>query len=288
MYLTAHRVSAPGDKQTGINCFRYQHAEPVPGVSWDAPDLATIVEEFPGTLVSHQIEVPPGGNDVHSYLDIVCSDTTRVEDIEAALDEYERTWDASRLASVIHLRGVAVRLGLRLRHEPQALQELRTLRECALKLLRSPTQPGQEWESQPPLRVRIKRAADSARYVLDEPSIGKLQSIHGAAWVEAAVSVSAAIHQQLQARPASVCPHLASLLTCLPLDSLMTLGGIQFVEEESGKLLWEWPDRSPLQGYCLGCHQHRTLRAEEASRMYRCVSCGNLQETNGLWVATLT
>jgi hypothetical protein len=287
MYLTAHRVSAPGDKQTGINCFRYQHTQPVPGVDWTTPDLAKIAEEFPGTLVSRQLEVPPGGNDVHSYLDIVCSDTARVEDIEAALDEYERAWDASRMASVVHLPGIAVRLGMQLRHEPQALQELRTLRESALKLLHSPAQPVPEWESQAPLRVLTEPAGDSNRYLLDEPSLTRLQSIHGAEWKESEVSVSAAIHEQLLAQPASICPHLASLLTCLPLDSLMLLGGIRFIEEQSGKLLWEWPDRSPLQGYCLSCHQHGTLRAEEENQQYRCVSCGNVQQTNGLWVATL-
>ncbi|HEX8703925.1 MAG TPA: hypothetical protein VF815_34155 [Myxococcaceae bacterium] len=256
-------------------------------MDWTAPDLVKIAEEFPGTLVSRQIEVPPGGNDVHSYLDIVCSDTARVEDIEAALDEYEQTWAASRLASVVHLREIAVRLGMQLRHEPQALQELRTLRESALKLLRSPSQPLSEWESQPPLRVLIEPEGGSNRYLLDESSLVRLQSIHGTAWREAEVSVSSAIHEQLMTRPASTCPHLASLLTCLPLDSLLPLGGIRF-EQESGKLLWEWPDRGPLQGYCLSCHQQGTLRAEEESQLYRCVSCGNVQQTNGLWVATLT
>nr|AYM53969.1 hypothetical protein [Pyxidicoccus sp.] len=45
------------------------------------------------------------------------------------------------------------------------------------------------------------------------------------------------------------------------------------------------PLPASLTGYCFRCHQERTLRSEGTG--HRCVSCGNEQQTDGLWVASL-
>lgn len=72
MYLTAHRVVSPVSLDEGINSFLYLHGphtwQGVPPT--DAPDTN------PGALVAKQIVVPPPGNRVRSYLDVVAPDET--------------------------------------------------------------------------------------------------------------------------------------------------------------------------------------------------------------------
>jgi hypothetical protein len=69
MKLVAQRVLRPTDGASGINAFCYLHA----GRSWTGeppPDLG------PGDLYSELVEIPPPGNRVRSYLDIVTPDDT--------------------------------------------------------------------------------------------------------------------------------------------------------------------------------------------------------------------
>jgi hypothetical protein len=103
MYLTSQRVSAPGEERTGINTYLYRHEEAVARIDWDRPDLARIVDEFPGTLVAHAAELPPGGNLVRSYLDIVTSEATSVDEVDSALRQFAREWPASRIGQVVHV-----------------------------------------------------------------------------------------------------------------------------------------------------------------------------------------
>jgi hypothetical protein len=77
MYLTAQRVeSEAGD---GINTFLYEH-----GGAVESPPPAP-VKGCLGKLITDLIMVPPGGNKVTSYLDIVCDDGMPWSEIDKAL-----------------------------------------------------------------------------------------------------------------------------------------------------------------------------------------------------------
>jgi hypothetical protein len=284
MYLTSQRVSAPGDVRTGINTYLYRHEESVPRMDWSRPDLARIVDEFPGTLVAHEAEVPPGGNSIRSYLDIVASDSTRMDEVDLALQQFDKEWSASRISQVIHVRGVALRLGLELSLEARAREELRELSRHALALLRKPAPS--DWEANEPLLALVSIVGGGRSYALDEASRRRLQARHGADWHPPQLVMTPAVQTARSPNPVDLCQHIAPVLTGLALDELVPLGGIRFVDGQSGALLWEWPSRVPLVGYCLSCHQQATLRATGVG--FQCVSCGNLQDTDGLWVATLT
>jgi len=283
MYLTSQRVSAPGDAPTGINTFLYKHEGTDTGIDWNVPDLVRIVDELPGTPVSNDIEVPPGGNVVRSYLDIVAPDTIEVEAIRVALQQFEKQWSPSQMAQAIRVGGVALRLGMELRLESRALEELRSLVERSLRLLGRAHQL--RTEASAPLRILVTRDAQARSYALDEASLVRLQLIHGPMWKPPRVSVSHDVQAPLPGEPVEFYSHLAPLVTGLPLDALVPLGGLRFTDSE-GTVLWEWPLLSNTRGYCLGCHQQGTLRFSHGG--YRCTFCGNLQGTNGLWVATLT
>ena len=69
MYLTAQHVrSVLG--QEGINAFRYIHG----GYVWYGLPPQGIPDQNPGVLVEQIINLPPPGNVVRSYLDIIAPD----------------------------------------------------------------------------------------------------------------------------------------------------------------------------------------------------------------------
>lgn len=81
MYATAHRVESPRGL-TGINTFLHTHGA---AFSWPA-DPVQLPEHNPGVLWwDNGPEVPPGGNRVRSYLDLLAPDDTPAAEVEAAL-----------------------------------------------------------------------------------------------------------------------------------------------------------------------------------------------------------
>lgn len=87
MYLTAHRVRADsgrrGASPSGFNAFAYLHGEqPVPA----SLSIDEVAETAPGEMVEQSVEVPPGGNFVDSYLDVVASDELGRDRLRQLLD----------------------------------------------------------------------------------------------------------------------------------------------------------------------------------------------------------
>jgi hypothetical protein len=80
MYLTAQRVLAPTSQKTGINAFLYAHA----GRKWHVPP-SDIPDRDPGRLERKDIAVPPPGNRVRSYLDIVAPDDLSADELRRRL-----------------------------------------------------------------------------------------------------------------------------------------------------------------------------------------------------------
>lgn len=79
MRLVAQRVVKVGSKplRTGINAFCYLH----PGQTWlEPPD-----EIGAGELRNKDWDMPPGGNRIRSYLDILCPDNTSNTEISATV-----------------------------------------------------------------------------------------------------------------------------------------------------------------------------------------------------------
>lgn len=71
----------PTTGASGINGFLHAHGPlyPWPLEAWRLP------ESDPGAQVWRQIELPPGGNRVRSYLDVVCPDDTPAAMVDEAL-----------------------------------------------------------------------------------------------------------------------------------------------------------------------------------------------------------
>lgn len=69
MFLAAQRVLAATGHE-GINAFRYLHG----GYTWYGLPPPGIPDQNPGILLEQRIEIPPPGNAVRSYLDVVAPD----------------------------------------------------------------------------------------------------------------------------------------------------------------------------------------------------------------------
>ena len=85
IYVTAHRVVTPDGHRSGINAFRHRHGGPSQPVPLTTESMLRIAENDPGELVADQCDLPPGGNHVRSYLDIVAADDIAPQAIDAAL-----------------------------------------------------------------------------------------------------------------------------------------------------------------------------------------------------------
>jgi hypothetical protein len=81
MILTAQHVRAPTGAE-GINAFCRMHGPRgwTDSTSGDpAGDLAA------GELVNQAISIPPGGNEVRSYLDVIAPDETTTQELRSAV-----------------------------------------------------------------------------------------------------------------------------------------------------------------------------------------------------------
>lgn len=70
MYIAAQHVVSPSTGAAGVNAFYYRHGP----LTWPEAPPRSIPDQNPGTLVRQSIEVPPPGNSVRSYLDIIAPD----------------------------------------------------------------------------------------------------------------------------------------------------------------------------------------------------------------------
>lgn len=83
MYLTSHHVVSPSRANEGVNTFLYLHG----ANTWTEPP-PEIPDQNPGTLAAQSISLPPPGNSVRSYLDIIAPDETRWEEVRVGLMEF--------------------------------------------------------------------------------------------------------------------------------------------------------------------------------------------------------
>lgn len=84
MYVCAQRVLAIGGSykgRQGINSFLYLHGS----YEWSGPPAPDwLPDNNPGIITDSEIEIPPPGNRVRSYLDLVAPDNTPLDHLAQA------------------------------------------------------------------------------------------------------------------------------------------------------------------------------------------------------------
>lgn len=122
MYLTSQHVIAPTTQSEGINSFLYAHG----GLTWEVPPQA-IPDQDPGTLLAQSISIPPPGNRVRSYLDVVAPDEAAWNEVRVGLMDFVGRLQRTDLPWVGTSGRCYFRLGMELRLAQQWHRELAIL-----------------------------------------------------------------------------------------------------------------------------------------------------------------
>lgn len=271
MYVVAQRVRSPS--RTGINVLLYRH---MPGpIPWQDP--ARVAEMMPGRLASHDIEIPPGGNEVLSFIDIVASEEVPTPQLIDTV---------SRLRDEAVQRGIAVADGVGVRFSATGVanreREGRELAHRALELLKRPLPL---WQPGVGLVIRQEVDGDGLLFTLAPESLQKLRETLGHAWRAPIVSVPYETMGDLRGAGFDAHEQVITAMTGYGLTGLLRFGRVR-VEDHAGQTVWEWPAGELGVGYCLTCHRQHTLTP--AGSGFRCTNCGTEQREDGRFVAALT
>ncbi|MCA2977643.1 MAG: hypothetical protein INH37_05115 [Myxococcaceae bacterium] len=280
-YLTAQKVVSPATGQTGINSFRYANAAVR---SFELLQTADV-----GELEAQHVEVPPGGNDILCYLDVLAPDAAQPAAINQVLEALQKAWSKERRGSaeIDEVRALFVPG----RTPAEAVSgELEGLVRGLLTVAAAAPSPA-PLETHP-ITILVSAQPEGRRYALDQESARRLRVVNGPEWRQASVSVAedvASDFAKLAAPNFGELNHsLVLTLTGLDVRRLhANFGGVRFVAQPGGQTIWEWPAPDVRPGYCLSCHQHGTLRDADPGT-FVCAYCGNVQPTDGLWVAALS
>ena len=138
MYLTAHHVRSSKGHE-GINAFRHWHGD---GFAWPA-DASALPEDEPGELDpgATSVTVPPGGNRVRAYLDVLAPDGTPASEIDGALGVLAGDLAQRRNPTIFRIGEVTVRFGVERGLESAKVESLEQLTKVVRRLRRLP-RPG--------------------------------------------------------------------------------------------------------------------------------------------------
>lgn len=85
MFLTAQRVVSPKDGSQGINAYCYTHE---PETLADG-DMTAALDRPPGLMVRERVVIPPPGNRVRSFLDVVGPNSGTLSEAREAFEEFK-------------------------------------------------------------------------------------------------------------------------------------------------------------------------------------------------------
>lgn len=123
MYITAHRVTR--DTSDHTNAFIHVHGSDFP---WPT-DASGLPETDPGQNLEtlRHIELPPGGNRVRSYLDVLAPDDTAWSVLDNALHALAQDIDQRLNPAIFKYGPVTVRFGVDFGLTPSRRAELTRL-----------------------------------------------------------------------------------------------------------------------------------------------------------------
>jgi hypothetical protein len=129
MLLTAQYVrSAAGEE--GVNAFCNLHGS----LTWPGEPPAGIPESNPGEPANQNITVPPGGNHVRSYFDVVTPDETPTSEILAAVQQFVVAMRGCPLPWESTIGRCTIRFGIDLGLEHAWVEEFRRLVAAAMQV----------------------------------------------------------------------------------------------------------------------------------------------------------
>jgi hypothetical protein len=226
MYVTAHVVRASRfDGRRGVNAFSHLVTTALDDAISVSATFELIAQDA-GRLAGCFIELPPGGNEVESYLDLLVPEQSQVE---AALQEARlKIVDSASLPNPpLHIEASIQHGMFRFSGaegwEPLAVFE--QLKDSALRASR---------EAQAPLRIYTTQemAEDGGEVLffrLEPPTAERLRKIHGSDWRALPVGVHEDVHHQFVDTHGPLMPRIIEVLTGLSEKDIEGLGGLVVV-----------------------------------------------------------
>lgn len=231
-YGTAHILHSRhfGARQ-GVNAFLHQDAVEV-SAETDAMELLERASNAPGKLVACALDLPPGGNEVDAYLDLLYDSSMELPDALAKIRQRIEKTSSNRLVEHIDRKlFFSFYASSRVSRE----EALRRIGEALLAAARGP-KPG-------PIRIIAERAAELWLFQLDAQSEDRLRKVHGADWSSMPLRVHVDVADDFTQLHGSLFPHVVEVLSQLAPRHLEGLGGV-LVETREGKILLQLPEPS--------------------------------------------
>jgi hypothetical protein len=244
----------------GVNAYLSRHSQSDERqIDWDRPDVTKIADELAGETVLQLIEVPPGGNPVLSYLDVVAPEGTDPQFIADSLRLFEHYVRADRLPAVWVTTRIGMRFGAMIGLHPLAVAEFRRLRAHVLLLLGITTQSKVRPippNVRAPLRIVCSYESGGKSFQLTSASAKRVAVIRPE-FMPVRVRISDDMRADFETLVGELYPHLVASLTGLSNAQLGQLGGVQIVDGD--RVIWQRAAAGDLPGQLLGVW----LRADE-------------------------
>lgn len=235
IYVASHTVrSRQLSMREGVNAFIYQ-PDAVPN------DMAVSVameklSDAPGRMTGCSIELPPGGNEIDAYLDLVVADddalTGAFEEARQKIVSDPASHVADRLGQGGMFRFYA---SIRVEKAP-AFDRLHL---AALAAMRSPPPT--------PLRIVVEHDDGISLFQLEKTSAERLRRIHGDEWNALPLRVHADVVHDFEAALGPLVTHVIEVITGLGLRHVEGLGGV-VIGTRDGVILKRWPAATWMGG----------------------------------------
>lgn len=236
--LTAQYVRSDRLDVQGINAHLHRRlGKGLPPWSTEERVLASQIDEIvaeSGVPDASTLQVPPGGNSVLAFLDVVAYDDTASDELVALLNQGPTRREQSHIAWQNSAGTGAAHYFVSNAMELNWLTVFGLLRNQLLSLFKRGQGDG-------PLRVIAERSEAGERYRLDQDSMLRMARLHGAGWQAPTVQVSsedAEDFRRLNQYDMRVA--IIDVLTGLDATYVKALGGIVFVRP-SGEPVFQWP-----------------------------------------------
>jgi hypothetical protein len=235
MYAGAQRVRSR--ERTGINVFRYSHgSSPIPRTATGHPDLNQVANHHPGQLISALQDVPPGFNDVLSFLDVAAPDEIALSEVTLLLELVELEISKAHLPKTWYAQAAEVTVTFSARNlsgEP-ARQEYDALKRRLLRLLAE----DHAVAADAPLDAQLIKGSDGYELIWTPPAKARLVAagFHPAARLRVAYDV---VDQwDVSGLPGPLIAHSLAAMAGADLHELVRRGGVR-VLSDTRAIVWQ-------------------------------------------------
>lgn len=235
MYAGAQRVR--NRERTGINTFLYSHgSSSIPRTAPGHLDLEDIAAGHPGQLVRALTEVPPGWNDVLSFLDVAAPEAIEMSDVILALEQLAAEVSMVDLPKTWYAHGaeIAIKFSARNLSGEPARQEYDALKRRLVHLLVE----GHVVEPNNPFDARLVKSSDELELFWTPAAKERLiaAGFHPAARLRVAYDVVDAWGNS--GLPGPLVAHSLAAMAGTDLHELVRRGGVR-VLSETGEIVWQ-------------------------------------------------